>query len=99
MISDSYHAELVGEEGVDLGQQVEQRAVGHRPVASAPDPEGCRTLARVSNWGAAGEDEVGVGAGLDWGWGAVFPPPLFCWRGPCPGDVGGRTTVDGPQFT
>jgi hypothetical protein len=26
----SYHAELVGEEGVDLGQQVEQRSVGHR---------------------------------------------------------------------
>lgn len=50
---------------MDLGQQVEQRAVGHRPVASAPDPEGCRTLARVSNRGAAGEDE-GRSVARDW---------------------------------
>lgn len=70
---------------MDLGQQVEQRAVGHRPVASAPDPEGCGTLARVSNWGAAGEDEGGVWRGIGLGLRGGFPASPVLLARPVPG--------------
>jgi hypothetical protein len=85
---------------VDLWQQVEQRSVGHRQGGSAPGPEGSGTLARVSNWGAASEDG-GIGGEWAGGWiGAVFPPPLFCWRAPWSSagpTAGGRPTARSSQ--
>jgi hypothetical protein len=98
----TYHAELVGEEGVDLGQQVEQRSVGHRQGGSAPGPEGSGTLARVSNLGGGeGRRRPWRRAGGGVGLGTVFPPPLFCWRAPWSSECGShrRREADGAQLT
>jgi hypothetical protein len=57
LIFHHYHVKRVGEEGVDLGHQVEQRLVHGPPPAITTAPEDPRTLPapRVLRIGVGGE--------------------------------------------